>query len=84
MDRNRQNHGQEHGETSYDHCTVAKVLVARAAVFDAYVGWSVYGAWAVVAPTIRRPSARPDNQQLAVHCNSHFKHQYYSITIIID
>lgn len=67
MDRNRQNHGQEHGATSDDHWAVAKVLVARAAVFDAYVRRGVYGARAIVAPAVRRPSAWPDYQQLAVH-----------------
>lgn len=52
MCRNRQNHGQEHGATSDDHCTVAKVLVACAAVFDAYVRGGVYCAWAIVAPAV--------------------------------
>lgn len=75
MDCDGQNGGQEHGAASNNHGAVAEVLVARTAVFDAYVRGCVYGAWAVIAPAVRCPSARPDYQQLAVHCNTHCKQQ---------
>jgi len=73
MGRDRQNDGQEYGAASNDYRAVAKVLVTRAAVFDTYIRRGIYGAWAIVAPAVRRPSTRPDYQQLPIHCNLHHK-----------
>lgn len=50
---------------------IAEVLIARAAVLDAYVGRRVDGARPVVVPAVRRPRARPDDHQLSVHCAKH-------------
>lgn len=63
-------HGSQENGAAHVRRVVAQVLVARAAVFDAYVGRGVYGARAVVAAAVRRPRARPDDHQLSVDCNT--------------
>lgn len=66
--RQRQDGRQEH-RAAYVYGAVAKVIVARAAVFDAYVGWRVDGARAVVVSAVRGPRARSDYHHFSVHCN---------------
>jgi len=65
--RNSRN-GRQKSDGSGVGDTVAQVLVARATVFDAYVRGRVDGARTVVVPAVRRPRARSDYHQLAVHC----------------
>lgn len=63
-----ESHGGSHDRgPSRVRGAVAQVLVARAAVFDAYVRRRVDGARAVVVAAVRRPRARPDDHQLSVH-----------------